>query len=181
MNDAAVPVGEPGRMHTSETRGFAAGAVLVAAVALVVTSVTTLEAGASVRSQPARLCPGSAHVGGSERAANAVVELFLRTAVVSPVAQARSCRWPTLTVPGLVHPRYETRFPRRIAAWFQLAPRIRNARGLWEYAGFLHVSAPDAAPAAFQFLLELHGRRWLVSSFEAAPGSAEIDVGKLPT
>jgi hypothetical protein len=84
-------------------------------------------------------------------------------------------------VPGLTYPRYETRLPRQVTAWFQLAPQIRNAHGLWEYAGFLHVSAPDAAPAAFQFLLELHGRRWLVSSFEVAPGSAEIDVGKLPT
>ena len=163
-------------MPASHRRRSVVGAVLVATMALV-----AVDADASVEGTPERRCPGAAHVGAGERAANAVVELFLRTAVVRPASQPRSCRRPTLTVPGLVPPRYETRFPAQIAAWFQLAPRIRNARGLWEYAGFLHVSSPDAAPAAFEFLLELHGRRWLVSSFEIAPGSAEVDIGKAPT
>jgi hypothetical protein len=142
---------------------------------------TPATAGAAVARAPERTCPGAAHIGASERAADAVVELFLRTAVVRPARPGRSCLPPTLTVVRLAHPRYETRFPRRIAAWFQLAPRIKNAGGLWEYAGFLHVASPDAPPAAFQFLLELHGTRWLVSSFEVAPGSAEVEVGNAPT
>jgi hypothetical protein len=150
------------------------GAALVCVVSLALVA----EAAAG---PPERRCPGTAHLGTSERAANAVVERFLRTALLPRPPAQRSCRPPTLTVPGLVHPRYETRFPAQITAWFQLAPKVRNPRGLWEYAGFLHVSAPDAAPAAFEFLLELHGRRWLVSSFEVAPGSAEIDTGKMPT
>jgi hypothetical protein len=168
-------------MHASDRRRSIAGAVLVAVLTVVASSANAVDAGASVGSPPERRCPGAAHIGASEPAASRVVELFLRTAVVVPAPHARSCRRPTLTVPGLVHPRYETRFPRQIAAWYQLAPRIKNGRGRWEYAGFLHVSAPDAAPAAFEFLLELHGRRWLVSSFEVAPGSAEFEPENTPT
>jgi hypothetical protein len=131
---------------------------------------------------PERACPARAPVGTGERAASAVVELFVRTAVVGPPESSPSaCLPPALTVPGLVYPSYETRFPRRIGSWFQLAPKIRNGRGLWEYAGFLYVSAPDARPAAYQFLLELHGRRWLVSSFEVAPGAVEVEVTNAPT
>ncbi len=111
------------------------GAALVCVVSLVLSSTVAAEARASGGSVPERRCPGSAHVGTSERAANVVVGRFLRTAVVRPALAPRSCV----------------------------------------------VSASDARPAAFQFLLELHGTRWLVSSFEVAPGSAEIDTGKMPT
>lgn len=139
-------------------------------------------AGAAIDRTPERTCPGAPRPGADERAAFAVVEVFLRTAVVRPPeSSANACTPPALTVPGLVPPRYETRYPRRVGAWFQLAPRIRNDRGLWEYAGFLYVSAPDARPAAYQFLLELHGRRWLVSSFEIAPGGAEVEIANAPT
>jgi hypothetical protein len=178
-------------------RRFAKGAVLivVSAASLALTLTLALvgswslaeDAGAAVERTPERVCPAPALLGASERAAGSVVTHFLRTAVVrqagsSQGSSARAACLPrNVTVPGLAYPSYETRFPKRIEAWFQLAPRIRNARRLWEYAGFLHVSSPDARPAAFQFLLELHGRRWLVSSFEVAPGSAEIEMENAPT
>jgi hypothetical protein len=156
-------------------------ALMALALALVA-SCSLGAAGAAVARAPERACPESRAVGTGERAASAVVERFLRTAVVRPPeSRAKACVPPALAVPGLVHPTYETRYPRRIGAWFQLAPKIRNDRGLWEYAGFLYVSAPDVRPAAFQFLLELHGRRWLVSSFEVAPGAVEVDAANAPS
>jgi hypothetical protein len=141
-----------------------------------------MRASAAPTRSPERLCPGAAPAGTSERAAEAVVEIFLRTAVVrSRDPKPDACVPPGVAVPGLVHPRYETRYPRRLEGWYQFAPRIRNERGLWEYAGFLYVDAPDADPAAFRFLLELHGRRWLVSSFEVAPGAVDVAVENIPT
>lgn len=113
--------------------------------------------------------------GSSERAAGRVVDLFVRT---------RGCRAqlaaPRLN-PALVSPRlalYQSRSPDDFGASYQLAPRIRNAAGLWEYAGFLYLVARDRPPAAFTFLLELHGARWLVASFVLVDGNA---VPRYPT
>jgi hypothetical protein len=133
---------------------------------------------AAASTRPALSCARHGHVGTSERAAGVVIQRFLRTTVVRAAGE---CEPSTLAVAGLESARYDTRLPERVDGWYQLAPRVRNAEGLWEYAGFLWVDAPDADPAAFEFLLELHGKRWLVSSFRRAPGSAEIDVSKLPT
>jgi hypothetical protein len=115
--------------------------------------------------------------GTGERAAERVVELYLRTVVAGRAACAES----RLSVTGLDPARYETRRPASVEGWWQLAPRIRNPRGRWEYAGFMWLDAADAAPAAFEFLLELHGRYWLVSSFERAPGSAEVNFANAPS
>jgi hypothetical protein len=116
--------------------------------------------------------------GSSERAAERVVERFVRVVVVR---SGSSCESQTLELPGLEHPRYATQAPGQVVGWWQLAPRITNAKGVWEYAGFMWLDAPDAAPAAFEFLLELHDGRWLVSSFAVAPGGAEVDPTKAPT
>jgi hypothetical protein len=133
-------------------------------------------AGATTR--PSSHCARRGPAGASERAAGVVIERFLHTTVVGIPG---GCGSSTLAVAGLAPARYETRLPQRVDGWYQLAPRVRNAKGLWEYAGFLWVDAPDADAAAFEFLLELHGNRWLVSSFVAAPGSAEVDPAKMPT
>jgi hypothetical protein len=159
------------------TLGATSLAALLAAVGLWAL-VPVADQVARATPRPSSPCVRSAAVGSSERAAGAVIEEFLRGVVVRT---DRACGSSSFGVPGLEPARYETRFPARAEGWYQLAPRIRNAKGLWEYAGFLWVDAPDAAPAAFEFLLELHGERWLVSSFRTAPGSAEIDLSKLPT
>jgi hypothetical protein len=157
------------------------GAVLAAAClsALLGTVVVFGSAASPGRAEPqhhAAACARRLPVGGSERAAERVVELYLRTVVAG-----RACAESRLSVAGLDPARYETTRPASVEGWWQLAPRIRNARGLWEYAGFMWLDAADAEPAAFEFLLELHGRRWLVSSFELAPGSAEVNYANAPS
>jgi hypothetical protein len=122
-------------------------------------------------------CARRPPTGSGEHAAERVVELYLRTVVAGRAA----CIESRLSVAGLDPARYETSRPASVEGWWQLAPRIRNPRGLWEYAGFMWLDAVDAEPAAFEFLLELHGRRWLVSSFELAPGSAEVNFGNAPS
>jgi hypothetical protein len=166
-------------------------AVLTAAATLTGTALATLAATlvlfggahATAADGVARPCAPTLPPGASERSAEAVVELFLRTAVVQRTGArtALACRASNLLVPRLKHARYATRFPGRLQGWYQLAPKIRNARGLWEYAGFLHVSAPQTAPAAYEFVLELHANRWLVSSFQAAPGAAAVDFANAPS
>lgn len=152
-------------------------AALLAAVGLwALVPVAGKGAAATTRSSSA--CVRSGPVGGSESAAGHVIERFLRAAVVRV---STACGGSALAVPGLTPTKYETRLPQRVEGWYQLAPRVRNARGLWEYAGFLWVDAPDAQPAAFEFLLELHSNRWLVSGFRRAPGSAQLDLSNLPT
>jgi hypothetical protein len=160
----------------------ARGAVLAAACvsALLGTVVVFGSAASPGRAEPehhAAACARRLPVGGSERAAERVVELYLRTVVAGRAA----CTESRLSVAGLEPARYETTRPASVEGWWQLAPRIRNARGLWEYAGFMWLDAADAEPAAFEFLLELHGRRWLVSSFELAPGSAEVNFANAPS
>jgi hypothetical protein len=130
---------------------------------------------------PRSPCRQGQSIGATEHAAGVVVETFLRTVVLEWEPQHVSSCAGALAVAGLVPARYATRFPQRAQGWYQLAPRVRNANGRWEYAGFLWVDAADAAPVAFELLLELRGNRWLVSRFRRAPGSAEIDVSKLPT
>lgn len=88
-------------------------------------------------------CSQPSPIGSTERAAERVVNLFVQ-----------AC------------------YPDAVGAWYQLAPRIRNAAGLWEYAGFLYLEARDRPPAAFEFLLELHGDRWLMASFVLVDGNA---------
>jgi hypothetical protein len=162
------------------TIGLARPLVLVSATlaAFTVTIVgfsgrPTGSAPASTGEPPCKPMPA----GATERAADRIVERFLRLAVV----QGRASCDEAMGIPGLEHPRYATRMPGRVAGWWQLAPRIRNANGLWEYAGFMWIDAPDAPPAAYEFLLELHAERWLVSSFAKAPGSAEIVIENAPT
>jgi hypothetical protein len=164
--------------------GMDAWTLRVVATALVgfLALLLCMRASAAPARSPEPRCPSRAYVGTSERAAEAVVEVFVRTAVVGSAGpKPGACVLPSVAVPGLVHPRYETRYPQRLDGWYQLAPKIRNDRGFWEYAGFLYLSAPDVRPAAFQFLLELHGNRWLVSSFEVAPGAVEVNPENTPT
>jgi hypothetical protein len=136
---------------------------------------------AAARTTPAAPCHVGP-VGAGEGMADALVKRYLHTVVVHDASRpTKACEGRLLAVAGLAPVRYETRIPVRVQGWYQLAPRIRNAKGLWEYAVFLWIDAPDAKPAAFELLLELHGDRWLVSSIRRAPGSAEIDLSKLPT
>jgi hypothetical protein len=166
---------------TLRTR-FARGAFLAATclTALAATVVLFGDSASAVRAtaHPTdAACAGRLPVGSGERAAERVVELYVRTAV----AGRQACMATRLSLAGLEPARYETARPASVEGWWQLAPRIRNARGLWEYAGFMWLDAADAEPAAFEFLLELHGRRWLVSSFRRAPGSAEVNFANAPS
>jgi hypothetical protein len=163
------------RSHTAR------GAVLaVASVSALVATVVVF--GDATSPSRARLgdraaCAQRVAVGSSERAAERVVGLYLRKVVVGRAACAES----RLSVAGLDPTRYETSRPASVEGWWQLAPRIKNPRGLWEYAGFMWLDAADAEPAAYEFLLELHGSRWLVSSFERAPGSAGVNFANAPS
>lgn len=148
----------------SESRGLVAAVAVTAVTALL--AVMALARSAPLGDFAAHPAASSsacarAPAGSTERAAEAVVEAF-----VGCIAGASPDT---------------TRFPARVEGWYQLAPRVRNARGRWEYAGFVWLDAPDAAPAAFELLLELRGNRWFVSSFSRAPGSAELDLSNVPT
>jgi hypothetical protein len=166
-----------GRTQTRWARWAGLGAVALATVVAVVVTLGEPSHAADRQKAASRGCR-SLPAGSSERAAERVVQRFVRVAVVNAPS---ACDTSTLTLPGLAHPRYPTGAPGKVVGWWQLAPRVTNAKGLWEYAGFLWLDAPDAAPAAFEFLLELHGKRWLVSSFAVAPGDSEVDLAKAPT
>lgn len=123
--------------------------------------------------------------GSSKHAAERVVELFLRTTLVArkpaavraasrPVDPACGAEVVSPALAGSTLPSYATRYPDRITAWYQLARRIVNARGRWEYTGFLYLGAPDAPPSAFEFLIELRGNRWLISSFVLVDDDVEL-------
>jgi hypothetical protein len=105
--------------------------------------------------------------GSSKLAAEHVVDLFVRTTLVG---EKPACR-AQLVSPALGRELaasrlaiYPSRYPGEVGGSYQLAPRVRNPAGLWEYAGFLLLQSPDGPPAAFEFLLELHGDRWLMWS-----------------
>jgi hypothetical protein len=168
-------------------RGAALLAATLTALGATVAGFGVFEGATAAAASHARLtgeCERPLPTGASEPAAEAVVERFLRVAVVldtSGKTDSRRCGVERLGVPGLAPARYPTSAGRQVEGWYQLAPRIRNARGVWEYAGFLYVHSPSTPSAAFEFLLELRGQRWLVSSFRVAPGSAEVDFTKAPT
>jgi hypothetical protein len=165
-------------LRTRFVRGAFLGATCLTALAATV--VLFGDSASAVRATEQRTnaaCAGRLPVGTGEQAAERVVQLYVRTALAGRAA----CVATRLSLPGLESARYETARPASVQGWWQLAPRIRNARGLWEYAGFMWLDAEDAEPAAFEFLLELHGRRWLVSSFRRAPGSAEVNFANAPS
>ena len=152
---------------------FCFGGTLVLLVGLAM----ALGAGSEPAAEERRAaCSRQIPSGGDERAAEQLLELFLRTTIlaVEPGCGAE------LTTGTVAVPHFRTSHPDRTDGWFQLAPLVRNAAGRLEYAAFLYLQAPDAEPAAFELLLELRGR-WLVSHVGRAPGSPKPDVGNLPT
>lgn len=127
----------------------------IVVLALVAVAVAALVV-AVATPRGAAACGRDLPAGGSEAAAERIAEACARAA-------------------------YETERPDELGGWLQLAPLIRNDRGYWEYAAFVWLDAPDAAPAAYELLLELRGDRWLVAVLRRAPGSAAVVPANFPT
>jgi hypothetical protein len=138
-------------------------------VAFAAAACLTVAVGGVARSRAEPSCSQPIPSGSSERAAERVVDLFVRMRGCSAELATPQLK-PALVASHLAL--YQSRYPDDVGAWYQLAPRIRNAAGLWEYAGFLYLEARDRPPAAFEFLLELHGDRWLMASFVLVDGNA---------